>query len=154
MPTFVMRSRVRKYAPSGGMISPPPRRIQPTRQGTGIQDLPIELFGEILSHFPPNRYDMKKPTQEDFELAADRRATLIALSQACVYFRRFFRPHAYDAIQVFTGLNRGDYKYLPEYSSKTPGMGTERPEYLFAKELVRQIQVITIRDPSLATLVK
>lgn len=149
-----MRGRVRKYAPSGGMIAPPPRRIQPAKKRVGIQDLPLELLWEMLSNFPPSRCEMKKPTQEDFELAADRRATLIALSQTCGYFRRVFRPHAYDAIQVFTGLNRGCYKYLPDYNSKNPGVGAERPEYLFAKELVRQIQVVTIRDPSLASLVK
>lgn len=149
-----IRSRMSRYAPSGSMIAPPARCIQPAPKRAGIQDLPLELFWEIISHFPASRCEMKKPTQADFEFAADRRATLVALSQTCAYFRRCFRRHAYDAIQVFTGLNRGNYKYLPNYDHKTPGMGVERAEYLFAKELVRQIQVVTIRDPSLGSLVK
>jgi hypothetical protein len=119
--------------------------------------LPLELFDEILSHFPPplpfpiaprSPYDddaplLSKPFEKT-EPRLERTAALRALSQTCHYFRRLTLAMAWERIEA-VAVSSTDLS-IPNYQKKW--------EKELAKELIRQLEIVTVRNPSLAQHVK
>ncbi|KAF8816692.1 hypothetical protein BYT27DRAFT_7181547 [Phlegmacium glaucopus] len=93
----------------------------------GLPILPDELYLEILSYYPvsPFRQDPSHNV---------RRQMLFALSQASTNLRRFFLCYLWERIEV-CGSRRVKRRAL-------------------ALELVRQLEIVTIRNPTLGKYVK
>ena len=109
---------------------------------TGLAILPDELLLEILSYYSESESDPKEEyTKEEADAHFARRERLIALSQSCRNLRRFLRPYVWRRIEVFTGMRVSTEEVL------------DTPEKL-ALELIRQLEIVTIRDPELADYVK
>ena len=107
-----------------------------------LATLPDELLLEILSYYPESK---PGPNEEYSKENADahfaRRERLIALSQTCRNLRRFLRPYVWRRIEVFAGMrvSAGDVLNTQEK---------------LALELVRQLEIVTIRAPELAEYIK
>ncbi|KIM45480.1 hypothetical protein M413DRAFT_341656 [Hebeloma cylindrosporum] len=112
----------------------------PERENTsGLAIFPDELLLEILSYYPDSEPELNEDTGRDADAHFARRERLIALSQTCRNLRRFLRPYVWRRIEVFVGMR---------VSAAT--LGTKRQ---LALELIRQLEIDTIRDPSLAEYV-
>jgi len=112
------------------------------RNTTGLATLPDELLLEILSYYPESEPDPKEEYgKEEADAHFARRERLIALSQTCRNLRRFLRPYIWRRIEVFTGMRVSTGEIL------------DTPETL-ALELIRQLEIVTVRDPELADYVK
>ncbi|KAG5651289.1 hypothetical protein H0H81_009206 [Sphagnurus paluster] len=108
---------------------------------TGFPTLPTELLVEIISYFPslpvPAKYqDLREEYRE-------RAQTLHALTRLCRSLRRVFLPIMWERVEVLLKL-RTDGKDTFFTSWKRP----------LAIELVRQLEIVTVRDSTLATYVK
>ena len=108
---------------------------------TGLAIFPDELLLEILSYYPDNEPDLNEDIGRDADAHFARRERLIALSQTCRNLRRFLRPYVWRRIEVFTGMRISAGILL-------------RTKRQLAFELIRQLEIVTIRDPSLAEYVK
>ncbi|KDR85673.1 hypothetical protein GALMADRAFT_234678 [Galerina marginata CBS 339.88] len=111
---------------------------------SGLAIFPDELLLEILGHYP----EIPFPTVEQQEFNANdhiaRRETLLALSKTCRNLRRFFRPYIWHRIEVCAGM-RVENHILQA--------GQNLDKVKFNLELVRQLEIVTIRDPTLAEYV-
>ncbi|KAG5651285.1 hypothetical protein H0H81_009202 [Sphagnurus paluster] len=108
---------------------------------TGFPILPTELLVEIISYFPslpvPAKYqDLREEYRE-------RAQTLHALTRLCRTLRRVFLPIMWERIEVLVKL-RNDGKDTFFAAWKRP----------LATELVRQLEIVTVRDETLAAYVK
>lgn len=113
----------------------------PERENTtGLAILPDELLLEILAYYPDNEPELNEDIGRDADAHFARRERLIALSQTCRNLRRFLRPYVWCRIEVFTGMR------------VSTGILTTKRQLAF--ELIRQLEIVTIRDPSLAEYVK
>ncbi|KAF8816673.1 hypothetical protein BYT27DRAFT_7127516 [Phlegmacium glaucopus] len=95
----------------------------------GLPILPDELYLEILSYYPVSQF-RQDPNH------SVRRQVLFALSQTSTNLRRFFLCYLWERIEV----SRSGHAPIKN-----------RP---LALELVRQLEIVTIRDPTLAKYVK
>ncbi|KDR77409.1 hypothetical protein GALMADRAFT_245602 [Galerina marginata CBS 339.88] len=119
----------------------------------GFPTMPDELLLEIMSHCPKPRdvisTEATEDRAEDAMVYAMRRDMLLALSQTCRNLRRFFRPYVWSRIEVCRGM-------LDE--SPADGLGGKihvaEVRQMYNEELVRQLEIVTERDPSLAEHVK
>ena len=121
---------------------------------TGFPALPDELYLEIVSCFP----SAPVPTEYrnlDTKAFRTRLITLFSLSQTCRSLRYVFLPYLYERIEVYEGMVTGKGP-LPSFH----GLG-RKPDHRvrfvykqYAEELVRQLEVVTIRNPALAQYVK
>ncbi|KDR77400.1 hypothetical protein GALMADRAFT_404872 [Galerina marginata CBS 339.88] len=111
---------------------------------------PDELLLEIMSYYPKPR-DLVSSEATEYQTGhaienATRRHTLLALSQSCRSLRWYLRPYIWSRIEVCPGT-------LDEFSE-----GRRKSEIaisrMYNEELVRQLEMVTVRDPSLAKLVK
>ena len=110
----------------------------------GLAIFPDELLLEILSYYPESELDLKMNSEyskEAAEAQLERRERLIALSQTCRNLRWFLRPYVWRRIEVFTGMRMSAGEVLDA-------------EKQLALELVRQLEIVTIRDPDLARYIK
>jgi len=112
----------------------------------GLPTLPDELLLELLSYYPP--IPLPAFSDEDIDTAAHiaRRDTLLALSRSSSNLRRFFRPYIWQRIEVCAGMPVGK-------TTLNKGNGKEEKK-AFALELLRQLEIVTIRDPTLAQYVE
>jgi len=112
----------------------------PERENTtGLATFPDELLLEILSYYPDSEPELNEDVARDADAHFARRERLIALSQTCRNLRRFLHPYIWRRIEVFTGMR-----------VSAGILGTSRQ---LAFELIRQLEIVTIRDPSLAEYV-
>ena len=112
------------------------------RQNTsGLAILPDELLLEVLSYYPDSKPEVSEYSRKDADAHFSRRERLIALSETCRNLRRFLRPYVWCRIEVLDRMTTGEEETL-------------KTEQQLALELVRQLEVVTIRDPSLAEYVK
>ncbi|KDR77323.1 hypothetical protein GALMADRAFT_139316 [Galerina marginata CBS 339.88] len=106
----------------------------------GIAAFPDELLLEIMHYFP----DIPLPTIEwkpfDADAHIERREALFSLSQSCSNLRRFFRPYIWNRIEVVSGM-----RFL---------RGGRKSDRTINVEILRQLEVVTIRDPRLAQYVE
>ena len=117
----------------------------PARENnSGLAIFPDELLLEILSYYPeseidPNRVCIEADNDPDIHFV--RRETLNALSQTCRNLRRFLHPYVWRRIEVFFGMR---VSYQEQVSTQEE----------VALELLRQLEIVTIRDPMLVEYVK
>jgi hypothetical protein len=101
--------------------------------------LPDEMFIEILSWFPRVSYSVELSSIAESGPWILRHDTLVALSETCRRLRSFFRPYAWQRIDVCPGIKLRS-------SSKEPN------DLQLSKELVRKLKIV--KDPTLAIRVE
>ncbi|CAA7267730.1 unnamed protein product [Cyclocybe aegerita] len=111
----------------------------------GLAIFPDELLLEILSYFPPAVLTTREYYQEDLDAQAARSEVLDALCQICSNLRRFFRPYVWQRIEVRPGML---------VNGKELDDSTKRGRREYNLELLRQLEIVTIRDPALAEYVQ
>ncbi|KDR79836.1 hypothetical protein GALMADRAFT_241923 [Galerina marginata CBS 339.88] len=160
---MVTRSTSNKYSTQTRRTIKKVKSTRPRRGRTGVDDAPIgdnakglpalpdELLLEIMSPYPVPKLDpLLKDIQNRLAVAEEankhskRRDTLTALSQTCRNLRRFFRPYVWTRIEVCYGM------YV---AGEILGNASQNHRK-FNCELVRQLEIVTVRDPSLAQYVK
>ncbi|KAF8907644.1 hypothetical protein CPB84DRAFT_1768428 [Gymnopilus junonius] len=97
----------------------------------GLPTFPDELLFEILSHLPTAPMPNAGYGPLDAECHIVRQQSLLTLSLTCSNLRRFFRPYVWNRIEIISSKGR------------TSNL-----------ELLRQLEVVTVRDPSLAQYVE
>ncbi|KAF8972528.1 hypothetical protein BDZ97DRAFT_1913028 [Flammula alnicola] len=116
----------------------------------GFPALPDELYLEIVSNFP----EIPVPTpyrRVHSKVFHDRHLTLFALSQTCRSLRRVFLRYLWQRIEVYDGMDTGEGPLPPptiNYGRFPTRFNTTNKKH--ARELVRQLEIVTVRDPSLA----
>ena len=119
----------------------------------GFPALPDEIYLEIMSYIPT----VPIPSTADSDLYPElqRHETLLSLSQTSRSLRRFFCRYLWQRIEVCEGMKigdedevTGDAPYLPSIDRN---MRTHRK---YNAELLRQLKIVTVRNPQLAQHVK
>jgi len=113
---------------------------------TGFAALPDELYLEIISHFPAYPIPFGNRSV-NIKAVQDRHVTLLALSQTCRSLRPAFLRYLWQRIEVYDGMETGKGQLYRRHG-RTP------TDKRYAEELVRQLEVVTVREPSLARHVK
>ncbi|KDR68718.1 hypothetical protein GALMADRAFT_256541 [Galerina marginata CBS 339.88] len=118
----------------------------------GFPALPDELYLEIISNLPP----IPVPTKDvrvNTKALRNRQQTLFSLSQTCRSLRRVFLRYLWQRIEVFDGMETAKG---PLPALNTAWVKPRFKNYVYkqyAEELVRQLEIVTVRDPSLAQYV-
>lgn len=109
----------------------------------GLAALPNEIYYKILSYMPAVQILADMDVSNDNLVDHSRRFTLSALLQTCRSLRRFFLSHLWERIELHNRMkvHRGF------------AFSTVRGKALF-KELGRQLDVPTQRNPELAQYVR
>jgi len=121
---------------------------------TGLPSLPDEIHLEIVSHMPA----IPIPTVSskiDIVGARERHVTLHALSQTCRSLRRVFLRYLWQRIEVYDGMKIKSGFLTNRSGGQRPGYNTNPvSNRKHVEELIRQLEIVTVRDPSLAQHVK
>ncbi|KAJ7127245.1 hypothetical protein C8R43DRAFT_1028132 [Mycena crocata] len=119
---------------------------------TGLPALPVEILHEITSHLT----SAPVPCKEDQVLASnylERSVALRALAETCTRLRSVFLVAAWQHLEVcastkVSGVSlNGRRRFLSSLWFRELSMG-------LARELVRQMEIVTIRNPTLAQEVR
>jgi len=114
---------------------------------SGLAMLPPELLDEIISYLPqietPFIKDLAQPLPDN-ESGLERLAFLRVLSQTCRSLRRFALPLCWEAIQAVSCDKNKANGQMFIWDWRKP----------VATDLIRQLEIVTVRDPSLAQYVK
>ncbi|KDR68727.1 hypothetical protein GALMADRAFT_231053 [Galerina marginata CBS 339.88] len=108
---------------------------------SGLATFPDELLLELMAHFPAVPLPDARSSSYYSQAHVERREALLSLSQSCSNLRRFFRPYVWQRIDVVSGMRFPQGGYYPS-------------NRVFNLELIRQLEIVTIRDPSLAEYVQ
>jgi len=138
----ISRANVAKRPSKRQKISNPVTQSQELakRENTsGLAILPDELLLEVLSYYPDSKLEVGQYSRKDADAHFSRRERLIALSETCRNLRRFLRPYVWCRIEVLDRMTAEE---------------TLKTNQQLALELIRQLEIVTIRDPSLAEYVK
>ena len=116
----------------------------------GFAALPDEIYLEIVSHIPSVAIPISIYLEASYsDIRRSRRETIRSLSQTSRSIRRFFWRYLWQHIEVREGVkivnNDGtlrDTRTLNAYYKKN------------AKELLRQLKIVTVRNLQLAQYVK
>jgi len=120
----------------------------------GLPIFPAELLMEIMTYFPrstdPSLHD-PSISRVLYAIEAEEhvawRQTSLALSQTCKSLRLFFLPYLWRRIEVWEGMiTQGQ-----ALTSLVPRLAVEKELNL---ELVRQLEIVTVRNPTLADYVQ
>ena len=120
----------------------------------GFPALADEIYLEIILHMPsvPIPTSISSPLHP--EIRRSRHETLLSLSQTSRSLRRFFWRYLWQRIEVREGIKINDgnntFKSTPYLGSDTGGPKLKQ----YSMELVRQLEIVTIRNPQLAQYVK
>ncbi|KAJ7088218.1 hypothetical protein C8R43DRAFT_1142269 [Mycena crocata] len=122
-------------------------------KNTGFPALPAEVLHEIVSYYP----SVPVPCRSAHVLSCiylERIAVLRALSQTSKRLRSIFLPTAWEHFQVCASPKVPEnYRYRPYRSgpgkSRSYLWSSELAVY-FSGELVRQMEIVTLRQPALA----
>ena len=119
----------------------------------GFATLPDEIYLEIVSYLPsvpiPTRVlDSKWEPQHYPRIRRSRHETLLSLTQTSRSLRRFFWRYLWQRIEVREGMKIGDKEETLK-DTRTPSSHKK-----YALELVRQLEIVTIRNPQLAQYIK
>ena len=130
-----------------GSITPPPPTSTHPVNSRGFAALADEIFLEIVSQIPT----VPIPTLESIhfesypEIRRSRHETLLSLSQTSRSLRRFFWRYLWQRIEVREGM---------KFEGKDGTLQNSDICENYAIELVRQLEIVTIRNPQLAQYVK
>ncbi|RDB21235.1 Phosphoribosylglycinamide formyltransferase [Hypsizygus marmoreus] len=128
---------------------------------TGFPGLPTELLIEITSYFPTIPIPAPDIDHDIYSSAGlERREVLAILSQMCQSLRSVFLPCLWERIEACSLHN--DSRGRDEWHSYHFGHRRHHTrlrvvypwEKFLATELVQQLEITTIRDPTLAQYVK
>ena len=140
--------------------NPPPTSTHASNT-RGFAALADEIYLEIISHIPtvpiptPDSNHLKSHP----EIRRFRHETFLSLTQTSRSLRRFFWRYLWQRIEVREGMKIKDSRnkslngtrngtaYLDDSASAT---GHKQ----YAIELVRQLEIVTVRNPQLAQYVK
>ena len=114
----------------------------------GFVALPDEIYLDILSHIPSVAIPTLIHSESYPEIRRSRNETLLSLSQTSRSLRRFFWRYQWQRIEVREGMKIGDN------DDTLKGTRTLTSSEKYATELLRQLQIVTIRNPQLAQYVK
>jgi hypothetical protein len=120
-----------------------------TANSTGLPALPTELLLEIMSHFPAVLLPLGEHDKCMIYSAPylEKPRVLRVLSQMCRSLRSIFLPYVWQAIEVCAShrISEGRAPHRLERSRVSKELATE---------LITQLEIVTIRDPTLAQYVK
>ena len=120
----------------------------------GFATLADEIYLEILFYIP----SVPIPTSIDSESYPDirrsRHETLLSLSQTSRSLRRFFWRYLWQRIEVREGMKIWDEDGTLTNTPYLSESGHAKEHKNYATELVRQLEIVTIRNPQLAQYVK
>ena len=114
----------------------------------GFAALPDEIYLEIVSHIPSVAIPTLIHSESYPKIRRSRQETLLALTQTSRSLRRFFWRYLWQRIEVREGTKIGD----KDDTLKGFHSGSSFKNY--ATELVRQLEIVTIRNPQLTQYVK
>lgn len=133
------------------------RPIPAAKNTTGFSVIPIELLSEILSYIPrpvdplsTERWSLLFNDADAEDYLAWRK-TAFSLSQTCRHWREFFWPQLWRRIDICEGMYNEEHERFRKGVYPWDGAVNEK---LFNIELVRQLEVVTVRDLYLAEYVK
>jgi hypothetical protein len=137
--------------------------VQSTHAGNtrGFAALADEIYLEIVSHIPSVPIPTSFNLESYPEIRRSRHETLLSLSQTSRSLRRFFWRYLWQHIEVREGMKIGGRSNV----NASKGARTRSTAYLsdsgdttghkkYATELVRQLEIVTVRNPQLAQYVK
>lgn len=119
---------------------------------TGFLAFPDELLLEVVRHIPRvsvSCHTAEETLSKDTSLL-DSQFRLTALSQTCQRLRQLFLQYVYQTIEVLDGMKIVDKRRLPTTEQRAAKRLVQGNPSLYTKELVRQLEVVTVRNPSLA----
>ncbi|RDB23832.1 hypothetical protein Hypma_008940 [Hypsizygus marmoreus] len=118
---------------------------------SGLPALPTELLLEIISYFPTIRVPATSARNVEVfpGIYLQRTKVLRTLSQTCKSLRGMFLPLSWERIEPCASDRVGNNRR----SSTRAGI-PRLWEKVLATDLVRQLEIVTIRNPSLASYVK
>lgn len=111
--------------------------------------LPNEIYLEIISHIPSVPIPTPLYSPRYVEMRCSRHKTLLSLSQTCRFLRSVFLRYLWQRIEVREGIRIGENEFLKGFNNFRSGNNKA-----FTVELVRQLEIVTIRNPHLAQHVK
>ncbi|KAF8816622.1 hypothetical protein BYT27DRAFT_7033991, partial [Phlegmacium glaucopus] len=120
----------------------------------GFPALADEIYLEIISHIPsvPIPTPISSPLHP--EIRRCRHETLLSLSQTCRSLRRVFVRYLWQRIEVREGMKVGDENdTLINPSPFNYRHANQKPLKPYAVELVRQLEIVTVRNQQLAQYV-
>jgi hypothetical protein len=120
----------------------------------GFAALADEIYLEILSSIPSVPIPTSNRSDSYPEIRRSRHETLLSLSQTSRSLRRFFWRYLWQRIEVGEGMKFWDEDGT---STDTPYLGSSANaigQKQYATELVRQLEIVTVRNPQLAQYVK
>ena len=115
----------------------------------GFAALADEIYLEIVSHIPSVPIPTSIHLKSHQKIRRSRHETFLALTQTSRSLRRFFWRYLWERIEVREGMKIGD-KDDTLKDTRTYATGHKK----YAVELVRQLEIVTIRNPLLAQYVK
>ncbi len=130
-------------------------RLELVRNTHGLPVFPDELLLEIISYFnipPPAPSPSVVAVLRGSSVPMSRfegREALISLSETCRNLRKSLRSYIWDHIEVCSGMRVG--KRRNDILEWHPSRKKKRA---FSGEILRQLQVTTVMDPTLAQYVK
>ncbi|KAJ7907122.1 hypothetical protein B0H13DRAFT_1618778 [Mycena leptocephala] len=122
---------------------------------TGLPSVPGEILDEIVSHLS----DVPIPLFEAHVLSCtylEHTETLRALSETCRRLRNVFLVRAWQRLEVCASRRVSDgYEYRGRrYQQNSSSLWSNELAKDFAQELVRQMEIVTVRSPALASEVR
>ena len=142
----------------GSIALPPTSTHAVTSNTRGFAALADEIYLEIVSHIPSVPIPTSILSESYPEIRRSRHETFLSLTQTSRSLRRFFWRYLWQRIEVREGMKIGDKDvtlsgsrtrtaYLSDFADAT---GHKK----YAIELVRQLEIVTVRNPQLAQYVK
>ena len=122
---------------------------------SGFPALADEIYLEIMSYIPVVPIPSTNDSPLYPELRRSRHETLLSLSQTSRSLRRFFWRYLWQRIEVCEGMKIGDEDDVSEDNLYLPRLSRDiKTNRRYNAELVRQLEIVTVRNPQLAQHVK
>ena len=133
-----------------GRVKGPTRAVN-TR---GFAALADEIYLEIVSHIPSVPIPTSLCLDSYPEIRRSRHETFLSLVQTSRSLRRFFWRYLWQRIEVREGMKIWDIVGTQKRKACLSNSADTREHKKYATELVRQLEIVTIRNPLLAQYVK
>ncbi|TRM67528.1 hypothetical protein BD626DRAFT_625964 [Schizophyllum amplum] len=145
---------VKRYKTRGKLVSyfPKPKGRSGAKFSTpsAFISLPDELLLEVVNSYPRVSLHTKRTALYGEEYLV-RHRSIYALSQTCRRLRNVFLPYVWQSIEAFASKYQVDDPAKPNRMNLPDGILWKKE---LATDLVRQLEIVTIRDPTLAPYVQ